>query len=73
MNIFSKCYCRTFQFVMKYAMRLMNFPIPEIIHGLDTLPDQVQKEGINSILIVTDDFLHNKGKLIEGLKAGLEE
>lgn len=73
MNIFSKCYCRTFQFVMKYAMRLMNFPIPEIIHGLDTLPDQVQKEGINSILIVTDDFLHNKGKLIEGLKSGLEE
>lgn len=73
MNPFYKAYCRVYQFVLKIAMCFLRFPSPEIIDGLDKLPDFIAKKNIRSLLIVTDDNLHNKLKLIEGLKAGLAE
>lgn len=73
MNIFSKCYCRCYQFCFKIGMKLMNFRQPELIDGLGRLANKVQEEGYTSILIVTDDFLHNKGKLIDPLKADFDE
>ena len=73
MNALTKCYYRLVQKVMKVGITIMNFREPKIINGLDKLPDVVQKEGLSSVIIVTDNFLHNVGKLIEGLKAGLEE
>lgn len=73
MNIFQKAYCRVYQAAMRVGMKLMNFREPKIIEGLDKLPASVVKEGLTSVLIVTDDVLHNKLHLIDGLKAGLEE
>ena len=73
MNVFTKAYCRTFQAFMRVGMKILNFREPEIINGLDALPDVVAKEGLSSVLIVTDNYLHNVGKLIEGLKTKLEE
>lgn len=73
MNALTKCSYRLVQKVMKVGITIMNFREPEIINGLDKLPDVVRKEGLNSVIIVTDNYLHNVGKLIEGLKAGLEE
>lgn len=73
MNVFQKAFCRIYQAGMRVGMKIMNFREPTIIDGLDKLPDSVIKEGLSSVLIVTDDVLHNKLHLIDGLKAGLEE
>ena len=73
MNIFEKAFCRIFQAGMRVGMKILNFREPAIIHGLDKLPDAVVKEGLTSVLIVTDDVLHNKLKMVDGLKQGLEE
>lgn len=73
MNIFVKAYCRAYQGVFRVAMRFLNFREPKIINGLKELPVEVEKEKINSVLIVTDDVLHNKLCLIDGLKKDLEE
>ena len=73
MNIFYKMYCRVFQCGMKVAVNFLKFPQPTQLDGLKQLTETVKKNGINSILIVTDDVLHNKLKLIDGLKADLEE
>lgn len=72
MNIFFKAYCRTYQAIFRLGIKIMNFREPIVINGLENLPAKIEEEGLGSLLIVTDDFLHNKGKLIDGLKADLE-
>jgi alcohol dehydrogenase class IV len=71
MNTFFKAYCRIYQAVFKVATNFLNFREPELLESLDVLPAFIKDKGIESLLIVTDDFLHNKAKLIDGLKQGL--
>lgn len=73
MNIVFKAYSRIYQTVLKYAMYLLNFNEPKLLEGLPAIPPTLKKNGIDSVLIVTDDFLHNKAKLIDGLKKDLKE
>ena len=73
MNVFFKAYCRAYQGVFRIAMPLLNVRVPATVNGLKDLPDTIAKENIDSVLIVTDDVLHNKLHLIDGLKADLEE
>lgn len=73
MNIFQKAYCRTFQGIMRFACKFINFRTPQIIKSMGELPDKIKAERIGSVLIVTDDVLHNKLKLVDGLKALLSE
>lgn len=72
MNVFFKAYCRAYQGVFRLAMPLLNFRVPATVNGLKELPDTIAKENIDSVLIVTDDVLHNKLHLIDGLKEDLE-
>ena len=72
MNIFTKAYCRTFQCCMRIGLKFIPFREPEVINGLENLPAVIQKDGFTSVIIVTDNFLHNVGKLIDGLKADLD-
>ncbi|MGN1042274.1 MAG: iron-containing alcohol dehydrogenase [Christensenellales bacterium] len=71
MNVFYKAYCRVFQFVMKLALPLLRLREPEKVSGLAGLAELIEKQGKKSILIVTDDVLHNKLRLIDGLKEDL--
>jgi alcohol dehydrogenase class IV len=71
MNSFYKAYCRIYQAGFKVGMNFLNFSEPELLDGLEVLPSFIKDKGIDSVLIVTDDFLHNKAKLIDGLKIGL--
>lgn len=71
MNVFYKAYCRVFQFVMKLALPLLRLREPEKVSGLAGLAELIEKQGKKSILIVTDDVLHNKLHLIDGLKEDL--
>ncbi len=66
-----KIYCRIYQGIFRIATNFLNFRQPESIEGLDKLPEFAKNLGLNNLLIVTDDVLHNKLKLIEGLKEGL--
>lgn len=71
MNIFYRGYCRVFQGAMKLAMPFLRIREPQKISGLDKLAEHVEKQGRKSVLIVTDDVLHNKLHLIDGLKENL--
>ncbi|NLL55688.1 MAG: iron-containing alcohol dehydrogenase [Clostridiales bacterium] len=73
MSIFYRLYCRVYQRIFKVASYFLNFREPKLLEGLDVLPKFIKDKGFGSVLIVTDDFLHNKAKLIDGLKAGLKE
>lgn len=71
MNIFFKGWCRTYQAFMRCATKFLNFREPETLNSLSELAEKVKSLGLTSILIVTDDVLHNKLHIIDGLKADL--
>lgn len=71
MNVFYKAYCRVFQQTMRAAMPLLHLREPQKVNGLGKLAELIEKQGKKSVLIVTDDILHNKLKLIDGLKEDL--
>lgn len=73
MNTLFKIYCRIYQGVMRVATNFLNFREPELLEGLDAVPKCLADKKLDSVLIVTDDFLHNKAKLIDGFKEGLEK
>lgn len=73
MNIIYKAFCRIYQGAFKIATNFLDFSEPTLLEGLDILPNFIKEKGMDSVLIVTDDFLHNKAKLIDGLKQGLTD
>ncbi|HKL73388.1 MAG TPA: iron-containing alcohol dehydrogenase [Clostridia bacterium] len=73
MNCLFKFYCRIYQNIFKIATNFLNFREPELLEGLGVLPDFLKSKKIASVLIVTDDFLHNKAKLVDPLKQGLSD
>lgn len=73
MNCLFKLYCRIYQGVFKVATNFLNFSEPKLLEGLGVLPEFLKGKKIDSVLIVTDDFLHNKAKLIDPLKKGLAD
>lgn len=73
MNCLYKAYSRIYQGAFKIAMNFLDFSEPQLLDGLEVLPSFIKDKGIGSLLIVTDDFLHNKAKLIDGLKQGLSD
>lgn len=72
MNIILKGYYRCYQKVMKLAVNFMNFHEPEALEGLPAIPQKMKETGLTTALIVTDDVLHNKLKMIEGLKENMD-
>lgn len=73
MNSLFKAYCRIYQGIFRIATNFLNFREPQLLEGLEVLPNFIKDKGIDSVLIVTDDFLNNKAKLIDGLKKGLTD
>ncbi|MFA6866568.1 MAG: iron-containing alcohol dehydrogenase [Clostridia bacterium] len=69
-----RTYGRVFQKGMKLATNALNFHEPILLNGLESIAKIIkEEEKLDSVLIVTDDFLHNKAKLIEDLKKDLEK
>jgi len=73
MNIFYKAFSRAYQRTMKVGIRVMNFREPVILDGISGLANKVKELNFDTVLIVTDDALHNKLLLLEDLKAKLAE
>ena len=61
MNPLQKVYCRAFQLVFRLAQPVLPYRSPEILHQVEEVPQLLQREGISSVLLVTDDFLRRSG------------
>ena len=68
MNIASKIYCRIFQGAFRAALPVLPYREPEIINACADLKGVIEKENIQSVLIVTD-----KGVVANGLVAPVEK
>lgn len=54
MNIFRKCYCRTFQAAFQLALPLLPYRRPQLVSGISQLPDILRQHHCTRALIVTD-------------------
>lgn len=57
MNIFSKVYCRVFQFAFKIAMPLLPYREPKLLYDVNNVAQVLKKSGISSALLITDKQL----------------
>lgn len=68
MNIFSKAYCRVYQYIFKLAIPFMPYRQPEIKKSVTAIPEILQKHKKTKPLIVTDKSIYSLGltKELEG-------
>lgn len=68
-------YCRGYQAVMKQAVKMLNWDMPELLKGpgsIKMLPKLVKDLGFTNVLVVTDSVLNQKLHLLDGLYAELD-
>jgi alcohol dehydrogenase class IV len=63
-----KIYCRLYQFVFRCASVFLPWRRPKILNSFDSLADLLQKKGVKSVLLVTDEGLVKIGLHTELLK-----
>ena len=54
MNILKKAYCRTYQFVLRTAQPVLPYREPEKLGSIRELPRVLHREGVKSVLLITD-------------------
>ena len=71
MNFFEKVFCRVYQGGFRLALPILPYREPEILKGVADVPPLLQKQGVKSVLLVTDGFLRKAGltALLEKLLA----
>lgn len=72
MNLFKRVYCRGFQAVFKFAIPILPYRSPRVVHSLEDVPSLLTERKITKVLVVTDGFLHLSGKL-EPMKKALKD
>lgn len=72
MNIFKKIYCRIYQKAFHFAIPLLPYRNPVVLKNYGEIPPLLTKRNIDSLLIVTDEFIHKSG-LVDRLKKVLDE
>ena len=65
-------YCRAYQTVLRAAIPFLPYRTPKILNSVLDIPDVLKKKKINNVLLVTDGFLHNSGKM-ETMKNALTQ
>lgn len=63
MNIFERCFCRTFQFCFRAALPLLPYREPAILHNMEQVAETLIQKNKTSVLIVTDKDIRNAGLL----------
>lgn len=61
MKNIKKIYCRTFQTVLKIALPFLPYRTPKIVGSVKRLPEIIEKEGCDNVLIITDTQIMNLG------------
>ena len=72
MNSLYKLYCRTFQTVFKLAIPILPYRKPEVLDSVRKIPEVLKQKEIDSVLVVTDGFLHESG-MLDDMKNSLED
>lgn len=67
-----RVYCRAFQFVLRLAMPFLPWRRPAILHHFEELAAVIRSNGIDRVLIVTDERLSQLG-LYDGLTRSLDD
>ncbi|MGN1081914.1 MAG: iron-containing alcohol dehydrogenase, partial [Candidatus Avispirillum sp.] len=68
MNVFSKAFCRVFQFCFHMALPLLPYREPKLLKSVSEVVPLLRDRGIGSVLLVTD-----KGLRSAGVTASLEK
>lgn len=71
MNLFKKVFCRIYQFAFHLALPVLPYREPKILNSVLQIADEVKALEIDSVLLVTDNFLRSSGatkSLEESLK-----
>ena len=71
MNLFTKIYCRTYQWVFKILLPVLPYRDPKIIESVGGVPEAVKQNGKQKPLIVTDGTIYSLG-LCNGLEESLK-
>ena len=71
MFFLKKIGCRLFQAAFRLALPLLPYRAPEILSSCEEVGKACQKEGVSSVLIVTDEGILKNG-LTHSLEAALE-
>lgn len=61
MNIFKKSFCRVYQFAFHLALPVLPYREPKKLESTDEIANELKILNINSVLLVTDEFLRNSG------------
>lgn len=72
MNTPKKIFSRVFQGVMHVLIPVLPYREPEILNGLDKIPELLKENGISKVMLVTDKGIRGLG-LTASLEKDLEE
>lgn len=72
MNIFKKTFCRVYQFAFHLALPVLPYREPKKLGSTYEIADELKKLNINSVLLITDEFLRNSDAAIS-LEQSLED
>ena len=61
MGVFKKIYCRIFQQCFHLMIPLLPYRQPKILENMDEVVETLQKEGVKSVLLVTDKSIRGLG------------
>ncbi len=61
MNIGKKIFCRVYQWAFHAALPVLPYREPKILKSTDEIANEIKKLGLNSAMIVTDEFLKKSG------------
>ncbi len=64
MDIFSLAYCRTYQAIYRFLMKIIKIREPLLIEGDNSSKDAykiLEKNHLNNVFVVTDEFLYYSG------------
>ena len=63
MHLCKKFFCRSFQTVLRLALPILPYRNPKVLNCVQDVPICLKEKKIESVLIVTDGFLHISGML----------
>lgn len=61
MNIGKKMFCRVYQWVFHAALPVLPYREPKILKSTDEIALEIKKLGLNSAMVITDEFLKKSG------------
>lgn len=72
MNPIRKCFCRSFQAILRLVLPVLPYRDPLVLNSVQDIPCCLIRRKIRNVMIVTDGFLHLSG-MLEPMKQALTD